>query len=46
MALQRSAMFPAIGVKAGPRFAPLERGHTFWVRPFYKHFVPTGREPG
>jgi len=27
-------------------FAPLERGGYLAGRAFYKHFVPTGREPG
>ncbi len=42
-ALQRSAMFPAMVRETGLRFAPMERGGIFWGRPFYKHYVPTGR---
>jgi len=43
-ALQRSAMCAAMNMRDRLRFAPMERGESFWRLPFYKHYVPpTGR---
>jgi len=42
-ALQGSAMFPAMVLKSGVRFAPLERAEIFSAHAFYKRYVPTGR---
>ncbi len=42
IALQRSAMFPAMNMRGRSGSAPLERGESFELA-FYKHRVPTGR---
>ena len=42
LALQRSAMFPAMVRETDLCFAPLERGEIFGGRAFYKHLAPNG----